>query len=256
MKLSNPASANIMSVAEEAPLSGTNGKSEAIPIRKNSVAELLQNANGSNPSSPMNSRGNSLYKQSSFENRQDDEIINPDPKSIDQLFQSGPNMSENGSNGHKTEVQGKVNDEHDAWPSNPFSRRDQNHQHVAAMPVEKDSEYYNMNHKRRGLAFIFNHKHFDPRLGLKQRNGTDADRDNLRITLRQLDFEVNVYDDLPFKEIERILEQASAETDHSDADCILIAVLSHGELGILYATDHAYKPDRLWTPFNLRNAQL
>ena len=52
------------------------------------------------------------------------------------------------------------------------------------------------------------------------------------------------------KEMERILEQASAETNHSDHDCIFIAVLSHGELGILYASDHAYKPDRLWTHFN------
>ena len=26
------------------------------------------------------------------------------------------------------------------------------------MPVERDAEYYNMNHKKRGLAFIFNHK--------------------------------------------------------------------------------------------------
>ena len=50
--------------------------------------------------------------------------------------------------------------------------------------------------------------------------------------------------------MERILEQASAETNHSDHDCIFIAVLSHGELGILYASDHAYKPDRLWTHFN------
>ena len=35
-------------------------------------------------------------------------------------------------------------------------------------------------------------QHFDPRLGLKTRNGTDADRDNLRITLRQLDFDVSL----------------------------------------------------------------
>ena len=46
----------------------------------------------------------------------------------------------------------------DAWPSNPFGRASQSHQHVAAMPVEKDAEHYNMNHKTRGLAFIFNHK--------------------------------------------------------------------------------------------------
>lgn len=122
-------------------------------------------------------------------------------------------------------------------------------QNVAAMPVEKDSEVYNMNHRRRGIALIFNHKLFDSRLGLKQRNGTDADRDNLRLTLRQLDFEVRVYNDLAFKDMERILEDL-ANDDHSDADCIFVSVLSHGELGILYAADQPYKPDRLWGHFN------
>jgi caspase 7 len=122
-------------------------------------------------------------------------------------------------------------------------------QNVAVMPCEKDSELYNMNHRRRGLAIVFNHKNFDPRLGLKTRNGTDADRDNLRSTLRTLDFAVKVYNDLPYKEMERILEEASNE-NHADADCILVAVLSHGELGILYSCDQPYKPDRLWGHFN------
>ena len=72
-------------------------------------------------------------------------------------------------------------------------------QNVAAMPVEKDSEIYNMNHKRRGFAIIFNHKNFDQRLGLKVRNGTDTDRDNLEITLKRLDFEVRVYNDCAYK---------------------------------------------------------
>jgi len=117
------------------------------------------------------------------------------------------------------------------------------------MPTSKDADQYNMDHRRRGKAFIFNHMNFDPRLQLRPRNGTNCDRDNLRINLRQLDFEVEVYDDLPFKEIERILESASME-DHSDSDCILVTVLSHGELGILYASDQPYKPDRLWTHFS------
>lgn len=117
------------------------------------------------------------------------------------------------------------------------------------MPTSKDAEFYNMNHRRRGKAFVFNHMNFDPRLQLRPRNGTNCDRDNLRINLRQLDFEVEVYDDLPFKEIERILESAAME-DHSDADCILVTVLSHGELGILYASDQPYKPDRLWSHFS------
>jgi len=116
------------------------------------------------------------------------------------------------------------------------------------MPTSKDSDQYNMNHRRRGRAFVFNHMNFDPRLNLNVRNGTNNDRDNLRINLRQLDFDVEVHDDLPFKDIERILENASLE-DHSDADCILVAVLSHGELGILYSSDQPYKPDRLWSHF-------
>jgi len=116
------------------------------------------------------------------------------------------------------------------------------------LATSKDADMYYMNHRRRGKAFIFNHMNFDPRLNLNTRKGTNEDRDNLRINLRQLDFEVEVHDDLPFKDIERILESAALE-DHGDADCILVTVLSHGELGILYASDQPYKPDRLWGHF-------
>ena len=49
--------------------------------------------------------------------------------------------------------------------------------------------------------------------------------------------------------MERILEEL-AQSDHSDADCVFVAVLSHGELGILYACDQPFKPDRLWSHFN------
>ena len=107
------------------------------------------------------------------------------------------------------------------------------------MSTTKVADQYNMHHRRRGRAFVFNHLNFDPQLNLKKRDGTNCDRDNLRITLRQLDFDVEVHDDLPFKDIERILESASME-DHSEADCILVAVLSHGELGILYARYTTY----------------
>lgn len=64
-----------------------------------------------------------------------------------------------------------------------------------------------------------------------------------------MDFDVKVYNDVPFKEIERVLEEL-ANDNHSDADCVLVAVLSHGEMGILYASDQPYKPDRLWGHFN------
>jgi hypothetical protein len=40
-----------------------------------------------------------------------------------------------------------------------------------------------------------------------------------------------------------------AQSDHSDCDCFLLAVLSHGEMGIIHARDIPYKPESLWTPF-------
>ncbi|GFG28539.1 hypothetical protein Cfor_05804, partial [Coptotermes formosanus] len=40
-----------------------------------------------------------------------------------------------------------------------------------------------------------------------------------------------------------------AQTDHSDCDCFVLAVLSHGERGIIYSRDTFYKPEALWTPF-------
>ena len=66
------------------------------------------------------------------------------------------------------------------------------------MPVKRYAEKYNMNHRCRGLALIFNHKNFDPCRGIGTRNGTDVDRDNLELTLKDLDFEVRIYEDLTF----------------------------------------------------------
>ena len=87
---------------------------------------------------------------------------------------------------------------------------------------DRDATHYNMSHPRRGKAYIFNHTHFDPVQQLKARIAADTDRDNLRVCLRQLDFEVEVFEDLPVKDINRVLENAALE-DHSDADCVLVA---------------------------------
>jgi len=41
-----------------------------------------------------------------------------------------------------------------------------------------------------------------------------------------------------------------ANKDYTDYDCILMAVLSHGEQGIIFAKDAPYKPDdKLWGQF-------
>jgi caspase-like apoptosis-related cysteine protease len=41
-----------------------------------------------------------------------------------------------------------------------------------------------------------------------------------------------------------------AEEDHSDADCLLVTVLTHGETSkFLYAQDTLYNVEDLWLPF-------
>ncbi|XP_049899853.1 caspase-6-like isoform X1 [Epinephelus moara] len=90
------------------------------------------------------------------------------------------------------------------------------------------AEEYKMDNKRRGLALIFNQERFNWRLGLNDRRGTKADRDNLEKRLKELKFEVRAYDDLGKKEVKDRITEA-AEDDHSDADCFLLVFLSHGE---------------------------
>lgn len=42
--------------------------------------------------------------------------------------------------------------------------------------------------------------------------------------------------------------KAAAE-DHTDADCLIVVVMSHGESGLLHSTDSLYPVDMLWAPF-------
>jgi len=116
-------------------------------------------------------------------------------------------------------------------------------------PTEREDARYNMNHTRRGRAIIFNHMYFDPGHNLSTRHGTNVDRDSLSLCLKQLHFQVEVFNDLPVRDIEGVLERAALE-DHRDADCIVVAVLTHGELGILYGRDSPYQSSRLWTHFS------
>ena len=141
----------------------------------------------------------------------------------------------------------------------------------AFLPIDRDSENYNMNHLKRGKALIFNHENFNPNLELKSRSGSARDRDNLYMRLRDLDFEVSFFNDLTYSELTREIMKCKAKyhfhfsgfilnytiwkklpvanEDHSNRDCIIIALMSHGDDGILYAKDQQYKPERLWSYF-------
>ncbi|XP_011168465.1 caspase-1 [Solenopsis invicta] len=124
---------------------------------------------------------------------------------------------------------------------------------VQLAPTQRYAPYYNMNHSKRGLALIFNHEFFTVS-HLKPRCGTNVDCENLIITLKNLGFEVNDYHNLTHKDVVKQLERV-AEMDHSEHDCLVVAVLSHGELGLLYAHDAAYKADSLWHYFTADRCQ-
>uniref|UniRef100_A0A1B0AAY5 Caspase n=1 Tax=Glossina pallidipes TaxID=7398 RepID=A0A1B0AAY5_GLOPL len=119
--------------------------------------------------------------------------------------------------------------------------------HVARMPTERNAMEYNMNHKRRGLALIFNHEFFDIP-SLESRKGTNADCEKLKKAFKKLDFEVTDHKDCKLRELLEWIEKAATH-DHSDSDCIAIAILSHGEQGYLYAKDVMYKIDTIWHYF-------
>ncbi|XP_033247574.1 caspase-1-like isoform X1 [Drosophila miranda] len=107
--------------------------------------------------------------------------------------------------------------------------------------VARYAREYNMNHKNRGLALIFNHEFFKIPT-LQTRLGTNVDAEELSKTFKKLGFDVTVHKDCKWQKIRENVEKAAAQ-DHTDNDCLAIAILSHGEHGCIYANDIQYKLD-------------
>uniref|UniRef100_A0A1Y1M8U1 Caspase family p20 domain-containing protein n=2 Tax=Photinus pyralis TaxID=7054 RepID=A0A1Y1M8U1_PHOPY len=125
------------------------------------------------------------------------------------------------------------------------------------------ADYYNMNHYRRGHAIIFSHIQFDG--DLAKREGASKDAKDLEEVLAALKFNVKVYTDLKYGAIYEVITTCKytspmvsddvvvfvvSQSDHLDVDCLLVAVLSHGDRGKVYARDHHYPPDFLWKSFS------
>ncbi|KAH8409808.1 hypothetical protein KR222_008287 [Zaprionus bogoriensis] len=98
---------------------------------------------------------------------------------------------------------------------------------------------------RTGVALILNHKDVK---GQKQRVGTERDRDDMQQSLLGFGFDVRSYNDLTFAEINDLLKEVARE-DHSQNDCFVLVVMSHGAEGKVYAKDMSYPVERLWNPF-------
>ncbi|XP_013108462.2 caspase-1 [Stomoxys calcitrans] len=114
---------------------------------------------------------------------------------------------------------------------------------IISRPTDEDE--YNCFNPNAGIALIFNHKDVK---GQKQRAGTEKDRDAMIATLLNYGFDVRVYDELTFAEVSEKLK-ATAQEDHSQNDCLIVVVMSHGLEGKVYAKDMSYPVERLWNPF-------
>ncbi|XP_018346795.1 PREDICTED: caspase-1-like [Trachymyrmex septentrionalis] len=137
----------------------------------------------------------------------------------------------------------------DGWSfrkANDISSRDMvNAMKNVKIDLNSDDDEYNMKHKRRGVAIILNHVHFE---NMGTREGSEKDALNLKTSLGKLGFDVQIYTDPTFKTISTILQSTAAE-DHTDADCLIVVAMSHGESGLLHSADSIYPVDALWIPF-------
>ncbi|TMW51873.1 hypothetical protein DOY81_003040 [Sarcophaga bullata] len=114
---------------------------------------------------------------------------------------------------------------------------------IVSRPTDEDE--YDCNNPYAGIALVFNHKDVK---GQKQRVGTEQDRDAMEKTLKNYGYDVRVYNDLTFAELTDVLKK-TAQEDHTNNDCIIVAVMSHGMEGKVYARDLPYPVERLWNPF-------
>lgn len=87
------------------------------------------------------------------------------------------------------------------------SKRSSSNVEPIALPVDRNAVEYNMEHRKRGLAVIFNQENFDDEIILKPRFGTDADCRNLKSALEELSFEVEVFKDLSCSGIQKEVEK-------------------------------------------------
>jgi len=117
------------------------------------------------------------------------------------------------------------------------------------------TDRYEMNYKKRPTAIIFNHESFDDDDGgERKRAGTNKDRDDLKATLESLQFDVRIENDQTKSRIMEILDEVADDENQIEADCLLVAVMTHGRLDELEAFDIPYRAEELWLKFTADEA--
>ncbi|XP_014775611.1 caspase-7 [Octopus bimaculoides] len=107
---------------------------------------------------------------------------------------------------------------------------------------------YDMTHKKRGVAYIFNNENFQ-HSELKTRLGSSKDAEDFKKALIKLGFhkdDINLYTDATAEEMCGALKQFGKKNSHPDLDCFICAILSHGDSDdLIYGYDDVVKLDKL-----------
>ena len=111
---------------------------------------------------------------------------------------------------------------------------------VMEVDSDKLSSVYSMTHLSRGIALIINNEKFHPRTKLGDRRDSTGDVEQLNKVLKdKLQFNVIICKNMTVKQMKKLFEDIST-TDHTQNDCFLCVILSHGEDGgIIYGTDES-----------------
>jgi hypothetical protein len=108
--------------------------------------------------------------------------------------------------------------------------------------IYKVANKYNMNNERRGKALVINIQKFDPtpdpQKQPQERVWSIKDVENLKNTLEYLEFEFVLRENLKANEIISAMHDMSMNVDHSNSDCFLCVVMSHGKQDKITASDN------------------
>ncbi|XP_069471557.1 caspase-10-like [Ambystoma mexicanum] len=104
---------------------------------------------------------------------------------------------------------------------------------------------YRMGEKCRGYCVIISNEQFKKK---KIRKGTNKDADALLCVFTWLGLEANIYRDQTSSDILKCL-QAYQEKDHSNMDCFVCCILSHGESGSVQGSDDQLVPIQKLTKY-------
>ncbi|XP_054164161.1 caspase-3-like [Oppia nitens] len=140
------------------------------------------------------------------------------------------------------------NDEKDAntW-FNFGNRQPEQGSEFAVLNIHEDSLDYDTTHKNFGKCLILNHEFFvDNRC--PQRKGSTADANSLFQCFSSIGFDVKMKTDLNSEQIFQYISSVAKE-DHSDNDCFICCILTHGYNDLLWAYDQMYSLDTILSFF-------